>query len=50
MVIAIAGVIMIVEGLLKSWKPELKFLRMGLPCGGGLVILGTGLLLLGLGV
>jgi hypothetical protein len=43
----ISGGFMIVEGILKFAKPDMKILRMGLPCGGGLAILGIALVLKG---
>ncbi len=42
-----AGALLIAEGLVKLVKPDLKVLRMGLPCGGGLAILGVALVLKG---
>ncbi len=42
-----AGALMIAEGLVKFVKPNLKVLRMGLPCGGALAILGIALVLKG---
>ncbi len=42
-----AGALMIAEGVVKFIKPDLRVLRMGLPCGGGLAILGVALVLKG---
>lgn len=42
-----AGALMIAEGVVKFVKPDLRVLRMGLPCGGGLAILGVALVLKG---
>ena len=43
----VAGGLMIAEGILKLAKPDAKIMRMGLPCGGGLAILGIALVLKG---
>lgn len=43
----VAGGLMIAEGTLNLAKPDAKIMRMGLPCGGGLAILGVTLVLNG---
>jgi hypothetical protein len=42
-----AGALMTAEGIVKFMKPDMKIMRMGLPCGGGLAILGVALILKG---
>ena len=43
----VAVALMIAEGVVKFIKPDLRVLRMGLACGGGLAILGVALVLKG---
>lgn len=41
----VGGALLALEGLMKFIKPDLRLLRMGLPCGGALLITGVGLVL-----
>lgn len=43
----VAGALMGAEGILKTAKPDMKIIRMSLPCGGALAILGIALVLKG---
>ncbi len=47
-VASIGRAVFIIEGPLKFWNTDMKVLRMSLPCGGGLILLGVGVLMLGL--
>jgi uncharacterized membrane protein YidH (DUF202 family) len=49
-VLLVGGILLALEGILKFLKPDFKLLRMGLPCGGALLITGVGLVLFVLGV
>lgn len=42
-----SGTLMIAEGIIRAARPEMGIMRMGLPCGGGLAILGIALVLKG---
>ena len=39
------GALFIIEGIIKFIKPNFTFLRMTMPCGGALAIVGAGLVL-----
>jgi len=43
--VIVGGALLALEGLIKLVKPDFRLLRMGLPCGGALVITGVGLIL-----
>ena len=38
-----ANAMLIIGGVLKVVKPDMKIMRMGLVCGGGLAVLGVAL-------
>jgi hypothetical protein len=48
-VLLIGGILFIIDGIIKIIKPDFRFLRMTMPCGVALAVVGTGLLLKALG-
>jgi hypothetical protein len=42
--LGIAGGLMAMEGVIKVAKPNYTFMRMSIPCGWGLMVLGAALL------